>query len=129
MKVILNEMIFIIILNLSGILLMISNTIVFITFLKYRQLRTGIYGTVLACVLAEIFIALHAFISPIFFISDKNLENTTFCKIESFIIVFFCLFWCCENTSIMILYFLRKIKHSKLCNYLHLFCIFLVFIY
>lgn len=104
----------------SGIILLISDSIVFISFLKNKELRTGIYGTVLASILSELCVAIHSITYGFLNISKINI-NQNFCIFESFISVFFSLFWVCENTSIMLLYLFRKIEKSRLCNYLHIF--------
>lgn len=109
---------------ISGIILVSSNLIVFLIFSKNKELRSGIYGTVLATIIAELLVGIHSIIYPILKFSKIKIENTSFCIFESFISVFFSLFWVCENTSIMLLYLTRNIVKSKICRNLHIMSFF-----
>ena len=105
---------------ISGIILFSSNLIVFLIFLKNKELRSGIYGTILATIFAELYVAFHSITYSILAFSRVKIGYSWFCIFESFISIFFSLFWVCENTSIMLLYLTRNIVKSKLCRNLHL---------
>ncbi len=104
----------------SGSLLLTSDLIVFISFLKNKELRTGIYGTVLASIISELCVAVHSILFGLLNLFKIKVDGNL-CIAESFLSVFFSLFWVCENTSIMLLFLFRKIGKSNLCNYLHIF--------
>lgn len=104
----------------SGIILLLPNIVVFLIFSKNKELRSGIYGTVLATVIAELFVAFHSIFYSILTFSRVKIGKSSFCIFESFISVFFSLFWVCENASIMLLYLTRNIVKSKFCRNLHI---------
>jgi len=107
----------------SGIILFTCDIIVFIVFINNKQLRTGIYYTVLMTIFGELIFALHSILMGIINFSGTNVKESSFCIAEGFFLVYFSVFWVCENTSIMLLYLTRKIEKSRLCKYLHFFSV------
>ncbi len=104
----------------SGIILLTSNAVVFLIFIKNKELRSGIYGTVLATIIAELSVAFNSILYSILAFTRVKIVSSDFCIFEGFITVFFSIFWVCENTSIMLLYLTRNIVKSKLCRNLHI---------
>jgi len=109
-----------ILLLLSNLLQFTISIIVFITFIKTSELRRGIYGTILICVFCEIIFTLNSLKTSIAILSGFVTKQDLICTFEAAFSLFFLLLWLTENTSIMILFFLRKLESSKLCNLLHL---------
>ena len=109
-----------ILLFISSFFLLTISIIVFITFIINKELRSGIYGTMLVCIFCEIIFSINKIKSSITLLEVFKLRQGIFCIVEASICLFFVLLWVMENTSIMVLFFLRKLERSKLCHYLHL---------
>jgi hypothetical protein len=109
-----------ILLLLTSLFQLIISLIVFISFIKSTELRNGIYGTILICIFCEITFTLNSLKTSITILSGHITKEDLICTCEAIFSLFFVLLWLTENTSIMILFFLRKLESNKLCNLLHL---------
>jgi hypothetical protein len=115
----LNHIAIAIIFFLCGLFLFLSSLVVFVIFIGYRELRTGVYSIILLTTLSEIYFGLHSIIGSISGIVGRTSADL-FCKIEAGLSVFFILNWCFQNLNLMLLIYMRKLGKTKFGKYLHL---------
>lgn len=104
---------------ITSLFLLVTSIVVFIVFIKNKELTKGIYSTILICISCEIIFALNHIKTSLALLAGIKLTNNFWCIWEAGFCLFFHLFWLSENCSIILLFFLRKLQRSKICNLLH----------
>lgn len=105
---------------ISGSVLFVSSSMVFLIFICYKELRNGVYGLILGTTVCEVYFGIHSVINGIYGLTRTNnwKINMVYCQTEAMISVFFFNFWCFQNILTILLLVKRKLKRIKLTNLL-----------
>jgi hypothetical protein len=103
----------------TGAILLYTSLVVFTIFISYKELRSGVYGIIIATTFSEIYLGLHSVINAINGLFNR-MEADSFCIADAAITTFFLILWCFMNLSIMMLIYLRKLERSKWGKFVHL---------
>jgi hypothetical protein len=102
---------------ICGIFLFFTSVIVFIIFIGYKELRSGVYSVIIAATFSEIYLGFHSIMNAINGFADRT-EVDTICKVDSALSIFFIQNWCFQNFSIMFFIYIRKLEKSSWTKYI-----------
>jgi hypothetical protein len=97
-----------------GVILFFCSFVCLCVFLRYKEIRGGVYKMVIITIISNLYFGLHLILNGTLGLLDKNKTENTFCIFVSFMGVFFSIYWSLQNASIMIVFMIRQFLNTKL---------------